>query len=267
VLAATAQIKRKIEETREEDRQHRNRLEARKLDLKVATEARLRAAEEAKLGVAGAKEKQLEAKKAEVEAREKKEAEKAKALVLRKAAEEQRRTFAGKPLARKRRFFEKQPHSKCDLRAFMKTLKDKVPWKKVAKLPDFWDPADKSGLRCISLKDLFGKYVDEAPVYAPESFAWELWGHAKPSGPAQKRLHDCIETVMPGYTATLGCRFSARDLLKETKGNADVAFLRAGWYYASVVPLALYPCGLREWGRQAVPSQPAASSASAPSAS
>ena len=94
---------------------------------------------------------------------------------------------------------------------------------------------------------MFGKYVDEAPVYASERFAWELWGQAKPFGPAQKQLERCIEDVMPGYTATLGCRFSARDLLKETKGNADVAFLRAGWYYASLVPFDMYPCGLREW--------------------
>ena len=78
--AATEQRKRKIEETRVEDRQHRLRIEARKLDLKVATEARLRAAEEAKLGVAGAKEKQLDAKKAEVEPREKKGGGKSKGV-------------------------------------------------------------------------------------------------------------------------------------------------------------------------------------------
>ena len=95
---------------------------------------------------------------------------------------------------------------------------------------------------------MYGKYVDEAPVYASESFASELWGHAKPFGPSQKRLVQCIEAVMPGYTATLGSRFSARDLLKETKGNADVAFLQTGWYYASLVPVEMYPCGLRDWG-------------------
>ena len=94
---------------------------------------------------------------------------------------------------------------------------------------------------------MFGKWVDEAPVYASEFFAWELWGHEKPSGPSQKQLEKVIEAVMPGYTATLGCRFSARDLLKETKGNADVAFLQAGWYYASLVPVHMYPCGLRHW--------------------
>ena len=245
--AATAARKRKIAEAREEDREHRARMEARKLELKLATEARLRAAEEAKLGKAGAKEKQIAAKAAEVEARAKKEAEKAAALARSKFAEEQRRKFAGGLLERKKQFFKKRPHAKADLRAFLKTFKDKVPWKKVAKLPEFWNPADKSGLRCISLKDMFGKYVDEAPVYASERFAWELWGHAKPSGPSQQRLERCIEDVMPGYTATLGCRFSARDLLKETKGNADVAFLRAGWYYASLVPFDMYPCGFREW--------------------
>ena len=132
---------------------------------------------------------------------------------------------------------------------------------KVAKLPEFWNPADKSGLRCISLKDMYGKWVDEAPVYASESFAWELWGHAQPSGPSQKQLEKCIEAVMPGYTATLSCRFSARDLLKETKGNADVAFLRTGWYYASLVPVNMYPCGLRDWKGHAGSAASSASSA------
>ena len=80
--AATAARKRKIAEAREEDREHRARMEARKLELKLATEARLRAAEEAKLGKAGAKEKQIAAKAAEVEARAKKEAEKAAALKI-----------------------------------------------------------------------------------------------------------------------------------------------------------------------------------------
>ena len=235
-------------EAREEDRQQRARIEARKLDLKVAVEQRLRAAEEAKLGAAGAKEQQIAAKAAELQAREKKEAAKAAMEMQRKLDDARRRTFAGKLLVRLRRFFQERPLAKSDLRAFMKaTYKDKVPWKKVKKAPEFWDASDKSGLRLISLKDMAGKYVDGAPVYASEPFAWELWGQAKPSGSSQKRLEECIESVMPGYTLTLGCRFSARDLLVETKGNADVAFLIAVWYYASLVPEDKYPLGLREW--------------------
>ena len=72
---------------------------------------------------------------------------------------------------------------------------------------------------------------------------------------------------MPGYTATLGYRFSARDLLKETKGNADVAFLRAGWYYASLVPVNMYPCGLRDWKGHAGGAASSAASAGGAAAS
>ena len=60
----------------------------------------------------------------------------------------------------------------------------KRPWTKVQQPPEFWNARDKSGLRCISGKDMFGKLIDPSPIYASEGFAWELWGRKAPTKPA-----------------------------------------------------------------------------------
>ena len=121
------------------------------------------------------------------------------------------------------------------------------PWRRLAAAPVFWDMKDKAGLRCVSVKDMFGKYVGGHAVYATEALSWEVWGHKAPCSPPELQLRRFIDSVMPGFADIVGVRHPAGELLKASEYNMDFAFLTAAWHYFSLVPESLYPGGPREW--------------------
>jgi hypothetical protein len=148
----------------------------------------------------------------------------------------------------------------------------------VNKAPEFWQAKDKSGLRCISGKDiagkciqgLSGKPVDPSPIYASESFQWELWFHKSATGPALPQMRKFVESALPGYRKACGVRFPMEDVLRDCSYNADVAFLTAVWLYSSVLSDEVFPCGLRQWPPPiggATPSELAAASSATASSS
>ena len=162
--------------------------------------------------------------------------------------EKLRRTFAGE-LARSMVAFTCSRRKGAGRLAAIKgyTEKLKVPWRKIARLPTFWDPKEKAGLRCISTKACDGTWDDPRPVFATEEFASEMYWHKKREACGQLQLRRFVEAVMPGYRSIVGPRFPISDLVKASNDNADVAFLAAAWYYSSIVPSELLPCGLRAW--------------------
>ena len=124
----------------------------------------------------------------------------------------------------------------------------KRPWARVKLAPEFWNARDRRGLRCISGRDNFGKYLDPEPIYASESFSWEMWSHAMPSkAAALPRMQQYVERTFPGYAKACGARFPIQDVMRDCFDNADVAFLTAAWLYSSVLSNDVFPCGLRQW--------------------
>ena len=243
--AATLQRKRKIETARAEECEIKARAGEMDKKVKIATEERLAASHKAKVEQSAAKMKELEAKAAKAKEKEAQVQDK-------KRLEDLRRTFAGDLAREMQRAVNHKKHGgafRAALLTHAAKLKGAVhqPWKKTIKVPDFWDPSDKRGLRCMSVKDMFGKWMDGSPVYASEDFAWEMWGHKKPEGLCTKRLESFVEDVMPGYKTMLAPRYPVKDLLKYSAWNADVAFLSASWYYGCLVPKELHPASLRAW--------------------
>ena len=238
------------------------------MDLKIATEKRLAAIQITKqeqaiakttnsehkvaraLALKDAKEKQAVAKEQEREAKIAKQqailADKENA----KRLDQMRRSFAGLCAQEISKFIlhaTQGEQRKQIILKFTQTLKGKVPWKKAQALPEFWDPQDKRGVRCVSVRDMFGKYLDPHPVYASECFSWELWRQKKPSGPSYTQMRKFVDHLLPGYGMTIGPRFPVDELLKDSANNADIAFLTAVWYYSSIVSVQLFPCGLQHW--------------------
>ncbi len=283
--AETETRKRKIAEVRQEDADARHRLQERKLELKVASEARLAASHAAKEAAAlaraadaaakthrqalaaSAKEASAAAQKAEEEAKAAKDKEKKTHAETLARRAKRRLTCAGALAEALRKQIQDKDSGesrKAALLTFTNTRKGKVPWKNMAKLPEILDHRDKSGLRCLSIKDNGKKYTEKIVVFASEKFAWEMWGHRKPTGPSQTQLGRFVNQVMPGYSDTIGVRWSIPELLEEFKGNADVAFLAAAWYYSSLVPASCLPVGLRQWPPPTTYVSPAASSSTTP---
>ena len=260
--AKTTARKRKIEEDRAAETERRERLGRFDKRIKLAGEKRLAASHKAKSDQAAAKIKELDAKEARAK-------EKASQTDARKNLERLRRTFAC-DLARRMVAFT-QHKSKGAARTeallkFAKKLKDTAPWKNVARLPGFWDATDRAGLQCVSVKDMFGVWDrGKQPVFATEGFSSEMFGHTERRVPPQTQLRNFVEDVMPGYKWIVGPRFQVSDLLKQSRENADVAFMSAAWYYSSIVPSDLFRSGFRAWPPAGL--QPAAAPAAAPSAS
>ena len=282
-------------DARARDAEARTRMAEKKIELKIAEEQRLAASH-------AAKEEQARAKAASsadktvrqafaAEAKERSNAAKLKEDEVRKASEALKRAQDNKKkeqeylrarwpskLAEAMSDFMLDPKLGVSRRKALLDLvpgfKEKVAWKRVRKLPVFWDHGDRRGMQCISLKNLENKYTDPMPVYATEKFSWEMWQHRKPNGPSQPQLSKFMERVMPGYAETVGVRYPAKDLLRDASGNADVAFLMAAFYYSSVFPAKEFPCGLRRWPPvfppdyfSAAPAACAAASSSAASSS
>lgn len=260
--------KRKIEEARKTRQATLDDMKEKAIDLKIATENQIEAAHAVKAAKIIAHSKDLETKLAyEVVLTEAKEKHTlAKKVVLdaksaktdaiatmqahKKHIDEFQRQYAGQLAGELEEFVFDKPDGvlrRQALSKFASSLKGKTPWKKAKALPYFWDPASRKGLRCISPKNIAGKYMDPVPVFASESFSWIMWGKKSPTGTSQKRFVGFVDATLPGYKDAIGPRFPAETLLKEANGNADIAFLRAVWYYSSVVPEKLFPCGLRTW--------------------
>ena len=124
----------------------------------------------------------------------------------------------------------------------------KRAWTKVNGAPQFWNARDKSGLRCISGRDNYGKLFDPSLIYASESFGWEMWSHKMPTTPASlPQLKRYVERILPGSEKLCGIRFPMANLLRDCFYNADITFLTAAWLYSSVVSNDVFPCGLRQW--------------------
>ena len=265
----TMKRKRKIEEVRVEDKANRDRLQQMKIELQIATEQRLAASEVSKQEQAVAKVKgeqersarllaSLEAralaKAKEDNAKASKEEAKADMQKKVKDKEELRRTFAGKLAAAILSWMSRKATSDARRNALMDVMKGKIAngkiaWKSVGAAPEFWSATDKRGLSCISAKDNFDKHR-EIPIYASDSFSWEMWNHKKPDGPSLNQFRKFVEFIMPGYNKAIAPRYPLDELLKSSARNADVAFLTAVWFYSSLVPEDLFPCGLRHWPPQ-----------------
>jgi hypothetical protein len=265
----TMNRKRKIEEVRVEDKANRDRLQQMKIELQIATEQRLAASEISKQERAVAKAKgeqersarllasltaKADAKAKEEKAKASKEEAKADMQKKVKEKEELRRTFAGTLAAAILSWMS--PKATCDARR--KALKDvmigkiangKIAWKKVGAAPEFWSATDKRGLSCISAKDNFHERKEIA-IYASDDFSWEMWNHKKPDGSSLNQFRTFVEFIMPGYNKAIAPRYPLEELLKSSAGNADIAFLTAVWFYSSLVPEDLFPCGLRHWPPQ-----------------
>ena len=138
---------------------------------------------------------------------------------------------------------------------------------RVKDAPDFWNERDRRGMRCISGNNLFDKCSDLVPMYASDCFAWEMWNHRPPQGPSLHQFRKFVEYVLPGYNEATAPRYPVEDLLKTFAGNADVAFLTAAWYYSSMLPGKIFPCGHRQWPPQGFGAVVTSSPASASSAS
>ena len=240
-----------------------------KIELQIATEQRLAASEVSKQEQAVAKVKgeqersarllaSLEAralaKAKEDNAKASKEEAKADMQKKVKDKEELRRTFAGKLAAAILSWMSRK--ATCDARrnALMDVMKGKIAngkiaWKSVGAAPEFWSATDKRGLSCISAKDNFSKHR-ETPIYASNRFSWEMWNHKQPEGPSLKQFRKFVEFIMPGYNKAIAPMYPLEELLKSSAGNADVAFLTAVWFYSSLAPEDLLPCGLRHWPPQ-----------------
>ena len=235
--------KRKIEEVRVEDKANRDRLEQKKLELKIATEQRLAASDLAKREQAVAKlkgeqeksarllaslEAKANAKKEESKAKAAKEKAKADIQKTEKEKEELRRTFAGKLAAAMVRFMKKPSSIGCGeksskvgaheprkdaLLEVVKKKDGKISWKKVGAAPEFWSAADKRGSTCISAKDNFMKNK-EPVIYASNDFSWEMWNHRTPQGPSVNQFRKFVEFVMPGYNKAIAPRYPVEELLR-----------------------------------------------------
>ncbi len=169
----TAKRKRNIAEVRQEDADARHRLQERKLELKVASEARLAASHAAKEAAAlaraadaaakthrqalaaSAKEASAAAQKAEEVAKAAKDKEKKTHAETLARRAKRRLTCAGALAEALRRQIQDKDSGesrKAALLTFTNTRKGKVPWKNMAKLPALWDHGDNNGLRRLSLK-------------------------------------------------------------------------------------------------------------------
>ena len=288
----TDERKRKLDQLRDEDKAKRNRIVEKQLELKIATQQRLAASQIAKQEQTAAKAKTGEQKAVHVAALIKakealnlakdkeKHAKETKALMKQKLKDDEarlertRRNFAAECASSIWHFIKNPglggPRQTAVL-DFTKTLNGTRPWRRATRLPDFWVPSDKRGLKIISLRNTAGKYVDPKPVYASDNFSWQFWRHKKPHGGNVKQFRGFVHECLPGYANILGHRFPLDNLLADNEWNADVAFLHAVWLYSSIVPSTVFPCGLREWPPKSettpAPTSAACASASASSAS
>ena len=261
--------KRQIAIEREEDKAKLQRTVEKSMDLKIATEQRLAASHSAKEKQALAKSADITTKAvrlaASAEAKAQKEAAKEKEEKAKLAKNEEkkaqqaaahakeahRRTFTGELAAKLVKFLKDHKRGKARGEAlveFHKSLHGKVPWKKVGTLPYFWDANDKRGVKCISpwthFKTVSG---DPHPIFASETFSWELWQGKLPEGASLPQLRKFVETFLPGYRTSCGQRFPVEELLEKNNYNADLSFMQAVWYYSALTPNDIFPCGLRVW--------------------
>jgi hypothetical protein len=220
----TVQRKRKIAEAQASDKASRDLLATKKVDLQIATEKRLAASADAKktqalakskdvgaqavhkAAVLKAKEKVAAAKALEEQAKEIKKKCKTDQISCEKANDQRRRTFAGKCAGALAEFMRSKKNGGSRREALLKwasELQGKVPWKKVAAMPHFWDPKDKRGLHIISPKKGFGdkSYLDNSPIYASETFCWEMANGKPIEGPALTQLRKFVEFTLPGYSS------------------------------------------------------------------
>ena len=248
--AQTLQTRRRISAERVEEDKADRKLAELKLRQQVAGEKRLAGAHVSKAYAAIAKAEEEKCKKARLDLKGSQAAEKLRAEELRRnfpgilAKELDRWTHPGSSHAAD----EKASRRKA-LMDHASALKDKRPWRRLAAAPVFWNMQDKAGLRCVSIKDRFGKWVGGQPVYATEALAWQVWGRRVPDSPPELQLGRFVNSVMPGFADIVGPRFPVGELLRSSDYNMDFAFLTAAWHYFSLVPESLYPGGLRKWPR------------------